>query len=131
MIEEALVKLIGDEVEEVAGAIYPNVIPAKAASPAAVYQMISNSDEPEMDGTDTQQNITVQVVFLDSSYATARDLADKFYKAVRNFKGLIEDVEIQGIFKEDESDLPYIYPDAEILSKYGRRLDLRIFYAEQ
>ena len=48
--------------------------------------------------------------------------------ALNNYTGTFEDVNIRAVQIQDEDDIPEAIAGEEVLDRYGKRLDFRIWY---
>lgn len=114
----------------IAGRIFPNAIPQKEIMPAIVYQQISGRLDYANDGATGLSSPRVQLVCWDDTYAGAKTLAKAVESALSGYTGIVDDIQIQGIFKIDEGDMPELNNSEEGLRRYGIRQDYEIWNCE-
>jgi hypothetical protein len=108
--------------------IYPNIVPQKAPMPAITYQQISGPRLHDMQGAVGLAKARYQINCWAVSYAGAKELAE----AVRlTLDGYSSEGTIAVIHLNNEGDMPEMEPGADVLSRYGKRLDFIVWFREQ
>lgn len=132
-IEKSVYVLLSDDacVIEAAGSrIYPMVVPQGASLPAITYQILSTVGISVMAGPTNLKERRLQINCWAETYAAAEALAHKIGRALNGYRDTAEDVKIWGIELIDEGDVLADHKSAQVLRRYGRRLDFRIHYRE-
>lgn len=127
-IDGALTQLITGNAgvaQVMADRIYPKKFPENPTYPAIVYHRISTVREYSQDGFSALTSVRFQFDVHARTYVAARDLSGKLRLAIDAFRGVVGDVDINGIWNEDEDDG---YDDD--LNVFWFRQDYRVLHNE-
>ena len=105
--------------------IYPNVLPENVTFPAVSYQLIASEHLHHVDGVSTLKSALVQIDCRAASYSVVTAMARAITAALDGLRGTVGTLDVQGIFHEDEQDLPE--PDLGVLR---RVLEFNIHFVE-
>lgn len=133
MIEESLYYQITNDsaVAAVLGdRLFPVVVPAGTDLPNATYQLITETDPATLDGTVGLLNATFQVSVWATTYDVAKNLANLVRTALKNVSGTIASMDVDRMAVSQVRDLSWISDENEQQSRYGRAIDVAIFYRE-
>lgn len=107
--------------------LYPNIVPQKAPMPAITYQQISGPRGHDMQGAIGLTKARYQINCWAASYAKAKELAE----AVRlTLDGYSSSGTINVVHLANEGDMPETLPGEDLLTRYGKRLDLFVWFRE-
>lgn len=132
--EEGLWLLLNGNLDvnsQVGNRIYPNYMPQSATMPAIVYQIINTNRMYTMTGQVDMPEKRVQLECWAESYSEADQLCDHVRKLLSDYTGTVNNLQIDAIFIEDESDLLTLVAGKDRLRRSARRLDIRAWYREQ
>lgn len=136
-IEPALVGMMKADgsVSAIVGTkIFPNIVPHSASMPSITYQLIDSGYEYALDSTPSHKiNLVTcryQVNCWAATYKAARQLADKVRALFDGYAGTVGGVPIRKIQIADESDISEP-EELESLKRFGKRIDLMVWYHEQ
>ncbi len=132
-LPEALVDLLLTEAsitDIIEDRMFPNVIPQAAAIPAITYQQISGPRDHVMAGATGLAQARFQLNCVDRTYAAAKSLFELARLILDGYSGLVGTVEISSIEISSEMDIPAVLPGVDRLSRYGKQMDLIIWYQE-
>jgi hypothetical protein len=133
MIEAAIYSLLSTDVtvSGLAGTrIYPNDAPQSATVPYIVYDQIGGSRDYSFDGSIGLVDGSWQISCFAVTPLLARTLSDAVINVVDAYSGTVDTTVIKLIEIEGEGDIPYLDNELESQKVYGKRLDIRIIYAE-
>lgn len=102
---------------------YPGVLPQKPTYPAVVAQVVSNVDEPTLDGVANIVRARVQINAWAETYASARSVVDSVRALLDGTTGTWSGTKVGSVRVENEIDTY-----GEETSIYGRQIDLMILY---
>lgn len=132
-IEKSVYVLLSDDaciIEAAGNRIYPMVVPQGANLPAITYQILSTVGISVLSGPTNLKERRLQINCWAETYDAAEALAHKVGRALDGYRNTAEDVKIWGIELIDEGDVLADHKSAQVLRRYGRRLDFRIHYRE-
>ena len=132
-IEKSVYVLLSDDaniIETAGNRIYPMVVPQDASLPAITYQILSTTGISVMAGPTNLKERRLQINCWAETYTVAEELAHKVGRSLDGYRDTAEDVKIWGIELIDEGDVLADHKSAQVLRRYGRRLDFRIHYRE-
>lgn len=104
---------------------YPNIVPITAAFPAAAYERVNSDTDPTYDGPPVLRGDRFNVVFVASSSAQARELANAAHGALQGHRGAFGGATVDGVIVSDLSDSR----DAES-EKYLSEITFTIWHRE-
>ena len=132
-IEQALYTLMSNDSTlggYVSTRIYPSIVPQGAAMPAITYQQISGMRDDVMTGPTGLVESRFQINCWAETYKETRILSNAVENVFDGFDGTANNVVIQCIHLVDEGDMPQISPGADVLKRYGKRLDFIVWFKE-
>ena len=109
--------------------IYPVLIPQGAALPAITYQLLSSEPFAAHDGHTGHTKDRFQINCYSTSYATAKDLAEKVRLALSGYSGTSESVVISEIHHQGTTDTFTAPRDAGETGVHQVQLDVLVGYA--
>ncbi len=110
--------------------IYPNIALQGAALPHLVYKQLSGPRDEVMEGPSGLVESRFEMNCWSDTYSETRDLADAVRALLDGYSGTADAVEIQAIHLVDESDTPALTPGTDVIKRYGKRLDLTVWFKE-
>ncbi len=133
MVETAIVALLlGDS--DVTALVGTRVEPVQTSQtlirPNVVYQRVTTSRVHTQDGATGLADCRLQVSCWADTYAAAKTLADKVRLALDAYKGTAAGITVDGIFLQDEGDMPQPPLAGGEKGIHGVRQDYRIHYQE-
>lgn len=105
--------------------VYPKKLPENPVYPAIVYHRISTVREHSHEGSSNLAAVRIQFDIYARTYVAARDAAEGLRSVLDGFRGVVDGVDINGAFNEDEDDG---YDDD--MQVYWFRQDYRILHNE-
>lgn len=130
-IESAIASILladSDIVGVVADRVNPNYVPQSDDVPAISYTQISGIRDSDLDAPIELVNSRWQINCWAETSDGARDLATLVRIAFGGFSGVVNTVKISFVELENEGDIPEIRPGTGQLTRYGKRLDFRIWF---
>lgn len=110
--------------------IYPNVAPQEAASPYAVYQVISADHQEVLGGSAGFSRTLVQVTCWSTSYDTARSLAEACRLALQGYHGTAASIDVDGVNLVGDRDVYEASRSAQEPGWHGAQMDYAFWHAE-
>lgn len=110
--------------------IYPAIVPQNGTLPCLTYQQISGNRDQEISGASGFVTARYQINCWAKTYSETRQLANEARLSLTGQSGWINGVYIHCIQLENESDMPQIDAENEVISRYGKRLDFQVYFAE-
>jgi len=114
----------------VSSRIYPLFVPQNANIPAITYQNIVSPRVHTLGGVDDMVPALYQLNCWAETMRGARELSEAVRDALNNYSGTVRGVVIQATQIVDEDDMPEALAGDDVLNRYGKRLDFKIFYNE-
>lgn len=133
MIEDAIYTQITSDVAVAAvlsTRLYPVIAPDGASLPYATYQVISDLLPYGVSGSVNLRDCRVQVSVWATTYDAARSLAKLIETAVDGAAGTIASMDVDHMETISMNDLAYVAGDNEQQDRFGKAIDVRIFYRE-
>lgn len=133
MIEQALYSRITSD-STIAALIgtrfFPNQIPQGQKLPAVIYKQEKGDREHIMAGAVGLVNSQYSITCYAESYSQAKELSEAVRKCLDGYSGTVESVSIEGIFLEDETDVPGFKAGTDVLNRFGKSLTFVVWYKE-
>jgi len=120
----------GDVSALVAARVYPTFVPQGVAMPAITYQRIVAVRAHTIGSTDNMVPATYQINCWAETYGGARALSEVVRVALNNYTGTVNSVVIQAVQLNDEDDIPESIAGDDVLNRYGKRLDFKVWFNE-
>lgn len=133
MIEDAIYYQITNDADVAAvlgTRLYPVVVPTGQALPNATYQLVSDMSGHAIDGPVNLREAVFQLSVWAGTYDAASSLAKLVRGAVDGAKGTIASMDVSQMVVEPVRDLPWVSDDNEQQTRYGKAIDVRVFYRE-
>lgn len=132
-LETALVFKMCDDVDisAIVGArVFPVIIARSALLPVITYQLIDSDYGYTLDGAINLVQCRYQLNCWAVTYKVARQLALAVKALFDAYSGTVLDIPIRRIEIADESDMVEP-PELEALKRFGKRIDIIVWYHEQ
>ncbi len=130
-IETAITSIFladSDITDMITDRIYPNYVPQGKAVPAISYQQISGVRDSDLDEPIELVNSRWQINVWAETMAEVRQLANYCRLAFNGSAGTVNTVKISFVELENEGDIPSIRPGTDKLTRYGKRMDFRVWF---
>lgn len=132
-IEGAIVTILEDDagVGAICGdRIYAGIAPGTESLPCVVYRKISGNKLHDLDGESGHQQPTVELSCWATTYSGACDLALAVQAALKDWSGTEDSTAIQWITVIGDGDAFEEYPGQDSARRFGRRVDIEVFFDE-
>lgn len=106
-LSKGLKEAIEDNITGLTDSVYPMTAPPKASLPYATYQHLNTFRYKALDGYTDSGYTDYQVNLFDLDYANLDLMYIQFISYFLNFKGLLDDVEVQDVeilFENEDSE---------------------------
>lgn len=133
MIEPAIYNLLKDNTAVaaiVSTRIYPDYVPQNALIPAITYQQLSGTRDHTLTDSVDMVPSSWQLNCWEENMPDARSLANAVRVALDNYSGTKSSTVIQCIHLDDEGDILERKPGSDVITRFGKRLDFRIWFNE-
>lgn len=133
MVEKGIVALLlaDSNVAALVGTrVYPAITRQTQERPNVVYQRLTTNRISTQDGPTGSADCLLQLSCWADTYKAARTLAEKVRLALDGYAGTSASVVIDGIFVQDEQDMPTPPDSGDEVGVYGVRLDFRVHFQE-
>jgi len=132
-LETALVYMMcnDEDISAIVGVkVFPVIISRSALLPVITYQLIDSDYDYTLDGSINLVRCRYQLNCWAVTYKVARQLGNAVKALFDAYSGTVLDIPIRRIEIADESDMVEP-PELEALKRFGKRVDLMVWYHEQ
>jgi len=131
-VETALVSILKADAgltAQLSGRLYPIAVPEGGSLPAVVYQRYTGIRTYGLEGVNAFKTANVQFTVWAETYAEAVTIANLLIAAT-DATGDVGGITIDHIEVTDDGDIPSLAAEAESLTRYGRYIDLKVFFTD-
>ena len=114
----------------VSSRVYPLFVPQNATIPAITYQNIVSPRVHTLGSVDDMVPALYQLNCWAETMEGARALSEAVRGALNNYSGTVGGVVIQAVHITDEDDMPAMLAGDDVLERYGKRLDFKVWFNE-